>query len=221
MNKPISQFTTDESKIRDQLHKDLIHESTYTKAVFLILSGKTPLEQERKMFDAMFVATIDHGIDTPSTKTAANVAKTGKQDYEAMAAGYSSLNELHGCAVTPCASLLASDKNPEKIVTEYLGANIVIPGFGHRLYKTTDPRVTELLFVAKENGFHGQHVKKALAIEAELAKTKGEKLPLNIDGILAALTLELGFNETVGNMLFMIPRSAGFAAHILEAKKNL
>ena len=85
---------------------------------------------------------------------------------------------------------------------------------GHGLY-TSDPRTQRLLLIAKKLGFYGKYVKFAFQVEEELS-SQGKKLPLNIDGIFAALLCEMGFNPKSGKGFFIIARTPGLVAHVVE-----
>ena len=68
----------------------------------------------------------------------------------------------------------------------------------------------------KELGFSQKFFDLAFDIEKEIEERKGKKIPLNIDGAMAAVILELGFPWQVGKAMFIIPRLLGMTAHVLE-----
>ena len=115
--------------------------------------------------------------------------------------------------------MLLSDVTPEVIVREATTELRRLPGFGHKVYTEHDPRTMALFARAKVLGYHGNVVTKVLTIEHELHTAKGRKLPLNIDGALAAILLELRFAPIVGNAIFMLGRFPGLIAHAIEASK--
>jgi citrate synthase len=92
-----------------------------------------------------------------------------------------------------------------------------MPGFGHRLH-TEDPRTAKLFELAKRNNFNGRHLELALAIEKALEAGMGKKLPLNVDGAIAAVISDLGFDWQLGKAFFIFSRVAGLAAHAYEEK---
>ena len=95
-----------------------------------------------------------------------------------------------------------------------------IAGFGHKIYKDEDPRATIIYSKAKEFGLNLKYFEKAYAIEKVLESRKGKKLPLNIDGALAAGLLALGFKTRVGKALFVLSRIVGMTAHIIEEQEQ-
>jgi citryl-CoA lyase len=127
------------------------------------------------------------------------------------------MGEFHAGAGEACAKLLQENVNKTagEIVEEYKTKGKRVPGFGHKVYEV-DPRTQALAKVAHPLGFHGKYVNLALEIQNELEKSSGKKLPLNIDGMTAALISEMGFDYRLGKSFFAISRIVGLAAHVFE-----
>lgn len=195
----------------------LIATAPFLDAVFLLLRGDRPSDRERAMLDAMLIACCDHGADTPSTDAARTAASTGNALHVALAAGLLTMGPKHGCAVEPAMRLLAIDESPRTLVERALVVGERLSGFGHKVYVESDPRTTALFARAETLGVRGRYVERALAIEVELAAVKGKRLPLNIDGCLAALLLELQFPPAAGNAIFILGRLPGLIAHAVDA----
>jgi citryl-CoA lyase len=196
---------------------DLTEKANFTQAVFLVLKGEFPTDNEEKLFNALLIAAIDHGVEAPSTTVARITASTGVPSSTAIANGVAAIGEHHGGAAEACAKLLQEniDRPSAEIVHEYKEKKRRIPGFGHKIYEI-DPRTQALLKIAHSLGFHGKFVTLALGIQKELENSSGKKLPLNIDGATAALMSELGFDYKLGKSLFIISRVVGIAAHVHE-----
>ncbi len=79
------------------------------------------------------------------------------------------------------------------IVANAQRANQRIPGFGIPLHGA-DPRSPKLLDIARTEGVYGPYCRLAIALEAELERRTQRRIPLNLDGVGAALILELGFD---------------------------
>lgn len=107
----------------------------------------------------------------------------------------------------------AIEKIAKNIVNESLNKNIKLPGFGHR-YHEKDPRAVKILELADNEDYLGLHIKLALAIEKILFNEK--KISLNIDGVNAALLLDMDFDTSVGTGIFMIGRLPALIAHAQE-----
>jgi citrate synthase len=77
-----------------------------------------------------------------------------------------------------------------------------------------------LLDAARENGEAGVFCRLLVCVEDELARVKGRRIPMNLDGIVAALMLDFGFPEGCAAALVMIARSYSTLAHHLEEKSK-
>ena len=108
-----------------------------------------------------------------------------------------------------------------KLVSDMKSEGKRMPGFGHKVY-TIDPRTQKLLQVAKKESVSGAHVAYALQVEKELEEQSSthKKLPLNIDGCIAALCLDLGFEPLAAKAVFEVGRAGGLAAHVLEEARR-
>lgn len=196
---------------------DLIKKVNFTQAIFLVLKGELPTSNEEKLLNAILVSSIDHGVEAPSTTIARLTVSNGVQTSTAIGNGIASIGDSHGGAAEALAKILQEnqEKPAAEIVSEFKDKKKRIPGFGHKIY-TVDPRTQSLIEIAKETGFDGKFLIKALEIEAILEKSSGKKLPLNIDGIIAALMSGLGFDWRLGKSFFVISRVVGIAAHVFE-----
>ncbi len=94
------------------------------------------------------------------------------------------------------------------------------PGNGCRVsdiacIRPIDPRVAVLFGLAQDGGLAGDGIRFARALEAAI-RERIKPLPLNIDGALAAILVDLGFPAMVGKLLFIVGRVAGLSAEVLE-----
>src|SRR3989344_145342 len=197
---------------------------SFTAAIYLILKGEMPDKNSEKMLDAMLTIAIDHGTEPSSVVAARNVYSGGSPLQAAVSAGVLAFGEYHGGAIEESMKTLkkyesegshsTSSGQAKKLVDDFNKEGKRVSGFGHRVY-SADPRTLRLLEIAKELGFFGKYVKFAQEVEKELS-TESKKLPLNIDGIFAALLLEMGFHPKSGKGFFIIARVPGLVAHVVE-----
>jgi citrate synthase len=87
-------------------------------------------------------------------------------------------------------------------------------GFGHRLH-TKDPRTARLFELAREAGIDGTHMQAARAVEKAFADAK-KSLPINVDGAIGSILADLGMNLAAFNGIFMIARTPGLVAQVIE-----
>ncbi len=216
----ISSNKQGEHHIYDHSISELMNKRTFTESVYLLYTGKMPSDGERMLLDTMLVSAIEHGVEAPSLYVPRVSAASGNSVHTAIASGILSIGEAHGGAGEAAAYLLSRPEAAEILVSEYGDAKKYMPGFGHRIYKVEDPRATIINTKAKEAGVPLASFEKAYAIEAELEKQKGKKLPLNIDGAFAAGVLSLGMDPRAGKALFVLARVAGMGAHAIEELKQ-
>jgi citryl-CoA lyase len=216
-------------RIRGYKLVDLMEGSSFAAAVHLLLMGELPGRAEARLLDAILVSAVDHGINAPSIHIARAQASCGVPLSTAVAAGVASIGTHHGGAGEACARILqealAARSDPagqgigdtaKKIAEEHLSAVKNIPGFGHRVYKTSDPRTDALLGLAKDLGLLGDHCRLALGIVDEIERIKGRRLVLNVDGAQAAILSDMGYRWPKVACLFVIGRTAGLCAHVAE-----
>lgn len=195
----------------------LAGKASFASAVYLIIKGEMPSEKAEKMLDAMLVISIDHGIEPSSVVAARNIYSGGSPVQAAVAGGILAFGDFHGGAIEAAMENFYGyvDKSPRELIDDLRSNDKRVAGFGHKLYKGADPRTERLIEIAKGLGFYGEFVKFAQSVVSEFAK-KEKSLPLNIDGIIAALLCEMGFESKVGKGIFIIARTPGLVAHVVE-----
>ncbi|MBI2596603.1 citryl-CoA lyase [Candidatus Daviesbacteria bacterium] len=195
---------------------ELMDKVNFTAAIWLELKGELPTEKEKAMLDAILISTIDNGMGPPSTTNARNSASAGNPMQAAVAAGVLGIGEYHGGAIEECARLLQMGLSAEKLVEKVLAAGDRIAGFGHKVYKTEDPRAKQIFEKAKKLGFFGEYCELAVKVEQVLEQKKGKKIPVNVDGAIAAVISDMGFDYRLGKGFFLIGRVVGLIAHVFE-----
>lgn len=210
--------------------EDLMENISFADGIYLILTGNKPEPGASKLLNAILVSSMDHGVTPPSALASITSASTGAPMNAAISAGLLSINRFHGAAIEGCMALIQnaveqSNADEEqkitaqKLVRTYRDQKKRMPGFGHRLH-TKDPRTAKLLELAEKTGFAGDYVKMALELQQALETEMGKKLPLNVDGAIAAVLLELNVPKELGNTFFMMSRVPGLIAHIHEEQSR-
>ena len=207
--------------------EDLIGNIPYPHVVYLLLKGKLPSKEHGKMIDAILTACIDHGATPPSSIASRTVASGGVPLPTAVAAGVLSIGDAHGGAIEKGAKFLQDGivrMNDEGKSIVEIGKVLVkeakekhrrILGFGHRVH-SSDPRTKRLFTLADELNIAGDHLALSKVIESELEKSSGRKLPINVDGAIAAISSDMGFDWRLGKAFFLIGRVAGLTAQVYE-----
>jgi citrate synthase len=218
-------FTTSITKVnqgKEIIHgvplEKLVQEKSFAENIFFLLRGQMPNEKEAVVFNAVLSSAIDHGPGTASAMTARIVASAKNSLHVAVSAGILAMGERHGSAIEGAARFLRENAGNEKIeqmVVELKNKKVRLAGFGHAVLQR-DNRTTVLLQVAKEQGFFGQHCQLAIKTEEALNKVSSKKLPLNIDGAMAAVLLDMGFSPEIMKGIFIIARVPGLVAQASE-----
>jgi len=212
---------------RGYRQEDLIGNVPFSHVVYLLLRGELPNKEHGKMMDAILTACIDHGVTPPTAMVSRIVASGGVPLPTAVAAGVLSIGDAHGGAIEKGAKYLqegvkraeSEDKSlgeiAEILVKESREQKKRILGFGHRVH-TSDPRTKKLFVLASELGITKEHIQLSKAIEKELSSQTGKNLPINVDGAIAAISSDMGFDWRLGKGFFLIGRVAGLTAHVYE-----
>jgi citryl-CoA lyase len=216
----ISVHKEGELYIRGQKLTDLIAKHGFIEGIFLILQGRLPKEAEAEVLSACLLACIDHGVEVPSAFVGRVVASTGNSVNAALAADLLAIGDYHGGAIEGAMELLTRTGDPKDIVAAALAKKERLPGYGHKIYKESDPRAAILFVRAAKAGFDDTLIKKAFHIEKELATQSGKTLPLNVDAAIAAILVTMGFSPKIGKAFFALGRMPGMMAHIIEEIEN-
>ncbi|MBK7143288.1 MAG: citryl-CoA lyase [bacterium] len=202
---------------------DIMANLSYAEVVYLILKGELPTKAEAALMNAILVSSIDHGASPPSVLGTRTVLSGGNSLNAAIAGGVLVIGDTHGGAIEQSAKILQewAKKEGEPSV---LAAQIVdwlnqtkkrMPGFGHRLHNV-DPRTGKLFEIAATHGYSGRHIEICKALETALAQKTGKQLPINVDGAIAAVISDMGFDWRLGKGFFIISRTPGLLAHAYE-----
>lgn len=207
--------------------EDLIGNIPFSHVIYLLLKGELPSKEHGKMMDAILTACIDHGVTPPSSMASRVVASGGVPLPTAVAAGILSIGDAHGGAIEKGAKFLQEgiyrmkeqdksiDEMAKILVKESREQNKRILGFGHRIH-TSDPRTRRLFSLADKLNIAGNHIALSKTIEKELEMQTNKKLPINVDGAIAAISSDMGFDWRLGKAFFLLGRVAGLTAHVYE-----
>ena len=210
---------------------ELMGRVSFGEAIYLLLTGELPSPAIRRLIEALLVSFIDHGVTSPSTLAALNVATTGASLRASVAAGVLGFGQYYGGDIESCMHMLESGlqrvrqgepyhEAAEEVVRPYRESGERLPGFGHRFH-TRDPRAARLFQMAHELEIDGVNVQMTRAIEQALAAhapSEQAALRVNVEGAIAAVCGDLGFDATLGNALFIISRVPGLIAHAHEER---
>ncbi len=219
----ITKIEAGQIRLRGYDITELMGRLSFAETAYLALKGERPSEAEGRMMDALLASSVDHGVTPPSSQAARLILSGGNPLNAAVAAGVLTIGDSHGGAIEQCAQILqeraaqpgAVERIAERLVEELRAAKKRMPGYGHRVHKV-DPRTKRLYELASEVGFGGRHMELAQAIGKHLEVQSGRALPLNVDGAIAAVISDMGFDWRLGKGFFIIARTVGLVAHAVE-----
>ena len=223
----LTETTPDAVRIRGYDLLDLIGTTSFSSVVHLLYAGELPTPAAAGLLDALMVAAVDHGPGTPSVLAARTVITGGGSFQAGAAAGLLAMGRFHAAAVGDAMSVISevADRAKAGADRSRAAADVVasrrkdgrrLSGFGHRQHTERDPRVDRLITMAGEFGVEGSYIDAAIAIEGALAAATGRRLPINIDGVYAAILAEIDFPVELANAVFIASRMAGVMAHVAE-----
>ena len=198
---------------------------------FLELTGRLPNPNESRMFNAMAVTLVEHGI-TPSALVARLTYLGAPESLQgAVAAGLNGLGTVFVGSIEGAAKVLSEampqpDANADfaalaqPVVESFKASKRIVPGIGHPFHKPVDPRAPRLVQIARETGFDGPYLKLMAAVADEASRSSGKVLPMNATGAIGALCCEMGFNWKICRGLGVMARAVGLVGHILEESRN-
>jgi ATP citrate (pro-S)-lyase len=209
-----------------------------TLATGALLGRELRSPVSRAFFEAVATLLIDHGGHVSGAVNAMITARAGRDLVSALVTGLLTIGPRFGGAINEAAGIwlkgVASGLQASEFVEQETRGGKVILGIGHKKYRVgmPDPRVAALAEFATLLSSH-PHYDFARAVEAVTVGKSGS-LILNVDGLTAALALDVlaeceGYSiAELGqlrdaeffNALFILPRTAGFMAHIIEQKRN-
>lgn len=186
-----------------------------------MLTGKKPSATATRTLDVALILHADHELNA-STFAARVIAATLSDIHSAITGAIGALKgPLHGGANEAVMRLLfeidKAGKDPIEHVKEMLGRKQKISGFGHRVYKTEDPRATHLRKMSEDLGRSKGDSKwfdMSRGIESYINTEK--KLNANVDFYSASTYTMLGIDIDLFTPIFAVSRIAGWAAHVIE-----
>src|SRR5437588_1575572 len=186
-----------------------------------MMSGKKPTELAVKTFDVALILHADHEFNA-STFAARVTAATLSDMHSAITSAIGALKgPLHGGANEQVMKMLfnldKAGKDPIDHIKAMLADKKKVPGFGHRVYTTEDPRATHLRKMSEDLGRSSGNPKwfdMSRKIEKYINSEK--KLNANVDFYSASTYTTLGLDVDLFTPVFAVSRISGWAAHVIE-----
>ena len=208
---------------RHKHNQDIIaprDELSYSANLLYMVTGEVPSKEDTHLMDVLLILHADHELNA-STFTARVIASTLSDVYSAVTGAIGALKgPLHGGAnekVIEMTIEIGNPENAESYVDALLAKRQKITGFGHRVYKTMDPRAAILKDMAKKfiRSEKERKVFQILEKTEEMMKTWKNLYP-NVDLYSGLALNHVGIPSYLFTPVFAVGRSPGWLAHILE-----
>ncbi|MEB2286107.1 MAG: hypothetical protein B6D46_08005 [Polyangiaceae bacterium UTPRO1] len=204
--------------------EELIEHLSYSEAAFLLLRGELPDAREAALFDL----ALRSGMDQQFINSAACAARFTASAFPdspvpALASGILASGSVTGSPQEPAAMLIEAVRAGGDVeaaargaVDAWLARRGAVPGLGHPLHKTAEPRAVTLRRLAIAADGWRAHGRLLDAIAAEVERRKGRVIPINLAGALGALLADLGFEPLTIGGLGALSYGMALLAHIVE-----
>src|SRR5207302_1874494 len=233
MEDPTGIGTSDATSIHllgHDLAGELMGHIGFGELALWLATQQRPTPQQVRVFEAVLVSLADHGF-TP-TAIAARLTLYSAPDalQGAMAAGllgggsrFLGVTEdtgrfLAGVLATVSGQFPATDEQWDELarraVAEQRAAGRFVPGFGHPVHKTVDPRTAVIIELAEREGLRGPHLRLFEAIGRVHAEVLGRTLPLNGAGVAGAALADIGLPPELLRGVALLARAAGLLGDI-------
>lgn len=213
------------------LARDLMGTVSFGELAYWLLTLSRPTPQQLRLFEAVLLGLADHGF-TP-TAIAARLTYFSAPDaiQGAIAAGllgggsrFLGVTEDTGRFLGQCLSKVPEppiddagwDALAKKAVLDQQATGQLIPGLGHPVHKSEDPRTPRIFEIAHAEGLYGPHLALFEAIGRVHPSILGKRLPLNGAGVSGAALADLGLPPELLRGTVLLARCAGLLGHIAE-----
>ena len=226
--------TADKISVRGlDLPNEILGHMNLGDLAFLQLTGRKATPEESKVFNAIVITLVEHGI-TPSA-IAARMTYMGAPEslQAAVAAGLCGLGTVFVGSMEGASKMLYEALPQDKLgtgvdldalavetVAGFRDRKAIVPGLGHPVHKPVDPRTPRLFEIAAQNGKSGEYVALMQKIQTEAEARSGKMLPINATGAIGAICCEFGFPWKIVRGFGVMARAIGLVGHILEESEN-
>jgi citrate synthase len=211
---------------------EIIGKVDFTSYFWFLVTGTMPNEHQRFFADAVLTAITEHGLVPSVIATRMTIAAAPEAFQGAVAAG------LLGCGSVVLGSaeaagrfyarvleeIAADPDNRDAVIVAALrglrAAKQAIPGFGHPQHSEGDPRALKLFGLARERGAAGPHIALIDDISRLLPEAIGRPLPVNVNGAIPAVMLDVGFPLAALKGISLLARTAGLIGHLQEESER-
>ncbi len=223
----------DSITVRGQdLTSQIVGRMDFSSYFWLLVTGQEPDEDQAFFLDAILCSLAERGL-MPSVVAARMTYAAAPESLQgAVAAGLLGCGNIMLGSAEAAGRFYAACVDDSRVkggtaedaakrgVARLRAAGQRIPGFGHPRHPEGDPRANLLLRLARERGVGGPHIAMLYAIRDTLPATLGRSLPINVNGPVPAILLDLGFPLPALRGVGLLARTAGLIGHLTEESQR-
>jgi citryl-CoA lyase len=207
---------------------EIIRHMPFSAATYMTIRGEFPSPSECRVMDAVLCAILEHGFYAPTTVVARMVASASPENIMSgvaaalLTVGSITVSPQHSAELAISAiqkqesSGLTASEVAADVVADLIKSRVRMPGLGHPLHPDGDPRASALREVAIDNGVWGRYAEMFELLSATYCEQSRRRLPVNIDGMLSCVMMELGFTPLEMPGIAAISFMPGIVAHAVE-----
>lgn len=210
---------------------DVIGKMDFTSYFWLLVTGSEPTAAQKFFANAVLTAIAEHGLVPSVVAARMTYAAAPEAFHGAVAAGLLGCGsvvlgsaEIAGRFYAELVSRSAAGDDASMVAAEGIrelrATKRAIPGFGHPQHAGGDPRALLLLDLADQHGVVGPHITMLRAIQDALPDALGRSLPINVNGAIPAVMLDVGFPLGALKGISLLARTASLIAHLQEESER-
>ncbi len=224
----VSDITPEEIFIRGYPMQELIGRLPFPAIAFLLIRDRLPTPGEARMMDVILCSILDYALQKSGTLAARAVVSVNPRMTSGLSAAMLGAGEYavspedagrfiaEGFAAWQVSGLSMQD-HTAALVAELPAAKKRVPGFGHQVFRGTDPRAERLKAIAVETGVWGEANNWYAAVHHAFRAAAGKPdLVMNDVGMLAGIMAQMGFTPAEMTGLALLSTFPGLIAHISE-----
>ncbi|MFC4355574.1 citrate/2-methylcitrate synthase [Chryseomicrobium palamuruense] len=203
-------------------------ELPYVANYLYMITGKKPTETSAKALETYLITTMEHGMNASTFAARVTVSSESDLPSGLVSALGTMKGPLHGGAPSGVLALLDEIQevgSVEAVIQKKLETGERIMGFGHRVYKTEDPRSLVLRYACERLGAEEAWLALAVKAEAEIIRLldqykPGRRLYTNVEYYAAAIMKSIDMSPELFTPTFSVARTVGWTAHMVEQLKE-
>lgn len=202
-------------------------EMDFGSAVYLLLTGEEPSEDEQVLVNAMLSSIMVHGTTPHAIAARLTHLSEPNVTQAAVASGLLGVGSRFAGAMEECSRDLQSitaaddiDDGITELVDSYRESEEHFSGIGHPNFEGTDPRAERLFALAEEADVAGIHVDVLFELQERFESETQQDLPVNVTGAVGAISADMGLPPEAARGFAIISRAAGLIAEVIEEKHS-